>query len=311
MRSFVDREQPRRRPVRHLHEARGVDRIGVGQIVNPGPAGAGHDAIVDIDDAVSVRPTLNDASVWDDRICGGPPVRTCPRRSASRATRLFPRRRHRVASLKRVGSEVTTRARSSAVCSLRRRDAGRAYGRCLRLAGCGVAARRTSAPLAATGSSRWAWAPALERRWRGRWSARARSSWPVHMDAATLAFARKNPERAGCADDVVLVHGDGRLGFTARAPMTGFASRRMRRRAAAARRATRATGAAHRAGAGTDAPATHAARRAAPAPNVRRRVAPDDGVRARPPHDLQPQRQPGVRHGARIEIAGRRVRLKW
>lgn len=55
VRSFVDREQPDVVLCGHIHEARGVDRIGVTQIVNPGPAGAGHYAIVDIDDAVGVR----------------------------------------------------------------------------------------------------------------------------------------------------------------------------------------------------------------------------------------------------------------
>ena len=55
VRSFVDREQPDVVLCGHIHEARGVDRIGGTQIVNPGPAGAGHYAIVDIDDAVSVR----------------------------------------------------------------------------------------------------------------------------------------------------------------------------------------------------------------------------------------------------------------
>src|ERR671930_173379 len=39
----------------------------------------------------------------------------------------------------------------------------------------------------------------------------------VEIDATTLAFARKNLERAGYAD-VILVHGDGGLGYTAHAP---------------------------------------------------------------------------------------------
>jgi uncharacterized protein len=55
VRSFVDREQPDVVLCGHIHEARGVDRVGVTQVVNPGPAGAGHYAIADIDEAVSVR----------------------------------------------------------------------------------------------------------------------------------------------------------------------------------------------------------------------------------------------------------------
>ena len=55
VRTFVNREQPDVVLCGHIHEARGVDRIGITQIVNPGPAGAGHYAIVDIDDAVTVR----------------------------------------------------------------------------------------------------------------------------------------------------------------------------------------------------------------------------------------------------------------
>jgi uncharacterized protein len=55
VRSFVDREQPDVVLCGHIHEARAVDRIGGTQVVNPGPAAAGHYAIVDIDDAVTVR----------------------------------------------------------------------------------------------------------------------------------------------------------------------------------------------------------------------------------------------------------------
>jgi protein-L-isoaspartate O-methyltransferase len=47
----------------------------------------------------------------------------------------------------------------------------------------------------------------------------------VDIDATTLAFARENLERAGYSD-VVLVHGDGGLGYPGHAPTTGSASRR-------------------------------------------------------------------------------------
>ena len=39
----------------------------------------------------------------------------------------------------------------------------------------------------------------------------------IELDAATLAFARENLDRAGCTD-VVLVHGDGGLGYAEHAP---------------------------------------------------------------------------------------------
>jgi Icc-related predicted phosphoesterase len=55
VRRFVDREQPDVVLCGHIHEARGVDRVGATQIVNPGPAGAGHYAIVDVGEAVTVR----------------------------------------------------------------------------------------------------------------------------------------------------------------------------------------------------------------------------------------------------------------
>jgi len=47
----------------------------------------------------------------------------------------------------------------------------------------------------------------------------------VDIDAATLAFARENLQRAGYTD-VVLVHGDGGLGYAGHARMIGSASRR-------------------------------------------------------------------------------------
>jgi protein-L-isoaspartate(D-aspartate) O-methyltransferase len=47
----------------------------------------------------------------------------------------------------------------------------------------------------------------------------------VDIDAATLAFARENLQRAGYTD-VVLVRGDGGLGYPEHARMIGSASRR-------------------------------------------------------------------------------------
>jgi uncharacterized protein len=55
VRSFVDREQPDVVLCGHIHEARSVDTVGATQVVNPGPAGAGHYAVVDVGDAVTVR----------------------------------------------------------------------------------------------------------------------------------------------------------------------------------------------------------------------------------------------------------------
>jgi Icc-related predicted phosphoesterase len=54
VRGFVEREQPDVVLCGHIHEARAVDQIGATRIVNPGPATAGHYALVDIDEAVSV-----------------------------------------------------------------------------------------------------------------------------------------------------------------------------------------------------------------------------------------------------------------
>jgi Icc-related predicted phosphoesterase len=55
LRAFVEREQPDVVLCGHIHEARGTDTIGRAQIVNPGPAMAGHYAVVDIDEEVAVR----------------------------------------------------------------------------------------------------------------------------------------------------------------------------------------------------------------------------------------------------------------
>jgi Icc-related predicted phosphoesterase len=39
----------------HIQESRGTDEIGSARIVNPGPASAGHYALVDIGDQMYVR----------------------------------------------------------------------------------------------------------------------------------------------------------------------------------------------------------------------------------------------------------------
>lgn len=54
LRSFVEREQPDLVLCGHIHESRGEDTIGRSRIVNPGPALAGHWALVEIGDTVSV-----------------------------------------------------------------------------------------------------------------------------------------------------------------------------------------------------------------------------------------------------------------
>jgi Icc-related predicted phosphoesterase len=55
IRDFVEKEQPDLVLCGHIHESRGVDEIGNSRIVNPGPAAAGHYAVVEIDDTVMVR----------------------------------------------------------------------------------------------------------------------------------------------------------------------------------------------------------------------------------------------------------------
>src|SRR5438876_1056802 len=54
IRAFVEREQPDVVLCGHIHEARAEDAIGRSRIVNPGPALAGHYAVLDIGDALVV-----------------------------------------------------------------------------------------------------------------------------------------------------------------------------------------------------------------------------------------------------------------
>jgi Icc-related predicted phosphoesterase len=54
VRAFVEREQIDLVLCGHIHEGRGIDEIGTTRVVNPGPAMAGHYALVEIDDSVIV-----------------------------------------------------------------------------------------------------------------------------------------------------------------------------------------------------------------------------------------------------------------
>jgi Icc-related predicted phosphoesterase len=49
VRAFIERAQPDLALCGHIHEARGTDEIGGTQIVNPGPARAGHYALVEVE----------------------------------------------------------------------------------------------------------------------------------------------------------------------------------------------------------------------------------------------------------------------
>lgn len=54
LRAFVERAQPTLVLCGHIHESRGEDTIGGSRIVNPGPAFAGHYAVADVGDGVTV-----------------------------------------------------------------------------------------------------------------------------------------------------------------------------------------------------------------------------------------------------------------
>jgi Icc-related predicted phosphoesterase len=55
IRAFVEREQPDLVLCGHIHESRGEDEIGRTRIVNPGPASAGHYAVVEVDEGITTR----------------------------------------------------------------------------------------------------------------------------------------------------------------------------------------------------------------------------------------------------------------
>jgi Icc-related predicted phosphoesterase len=54
VRAIVEREQIDLVLCGHIHEGRGIDEIGTTRVVNPGPAMAGHYALVEVDDSVIV-----------------------------------------------------------------------------------------------------------------------------------------------------------------------------------------------------------------------------------------------------------------
>jgi Icc-related predicted phosphoesterase len=55
VRAFVEREQPDLVLCGHIHESRGTDTLGRTRVVNPGPVAAGHFALVEVGEAVSVE----------------------------------------------------------------------------------------------------------------------------------------------------------------------------------------------------------------------------------------------------------------
>jgi Icc-related predicted phosphoesterase len=54
LRTFVEEAQPDLVLCGHIHESRGEDAIGRSRVVNPGPAFAGHCALVEVESALSV-----------------------------------------------------------------------------------------------------------------------------------------------------------------------------------------------------------------------------------------------------------------
>jgi Icc-related predicted phosphoesterase len=54
LRRLIEREQPDVVFCGHIHEARGVDFVGETRIVNPGPVSAGHYALLDVGESLSL-----------------------------------------------------------------------------------------------------------------------------------------------------------------------------------------------------------------------------------------------------------------
>lgn len=54
VRQVVEREQPDLVFCGHIHEARGIDFVGESRIVNPGPVSAGHYAVLDVGESLSL-----------------------------------------------------------------------------------------------------------------------------------------------------------------------------------------------------------------------------------------------------------------
>jgi uncharacterized protein len=54
LRALVEREEPDVLLCGHIHEARATDRLGPTQVVNPGPVSAGHWALVEVAETVTV-----------------------------------------------------------------------------------------------------------------------------------------------------------------------------------------------------------------------------------------------------------------
>jgi Icc-related predicted phosphoesterase len=55
IRKFIENSKPKLVVCGHIHEARGMDKINGSYVVNPGPAGRGHCALVDVDHDVKVE----------------------------------------------------------------------------------------------------------------------------------------------------------------------------------------------------------------------------------------------------------------